>query len=155
VNVVGALEDFGRGRAEGGFEKPAVGHTLLQRVRYCAWLLMNFLQHEVPVQALLRRIRAECTFANRALDAIAFPIDDADRRAANLRDVAFLEEHKAARDRKERRDVRRDEVLIDTETDNDRAALAREDDAIRIVLADDRERIGALELGYRGAYGFE
>ena len=46
-------------------------------------------------------------------------------RAANLGDVAFLEEHEAARHRQQRRDVRGDEVLADAEADDDRATAAR------------------------------
>jgi hypothetical protein len=44
---------------------------------------------------------------------------------------------------------------FDAETDDDRAALAREHDPRRILLADHGERVGAFELGDGGAHGLE
>ena len=41
------------------------------------------------------------------------------------------------------------------EADDHRAAFARQDDALRIVLAHHRERVGALELRHGGAHGLE
>jgi hypothetical protein len=73
---------------------------------------MNFFQHEVPVQALLCCISAQRAFADRALDGIAFTIDDADRLAANLRNVAFFKEYEAARHGEEGGHVGGHEVLI-------------------------------------------
>src|SRR5450755_3720189 len=105
MHVLGALEDLRGRRPKGSFQKPAIGDTFLQRVGYGAWLLMNLLQHEMAVQALLSRIRTQRAFANLALNAVAFPIDDANRRTANLRDVTLLKKHKTACHRQQRRDV--------------------------------------------------
>ena len=41
------------------------------------------------------------------------------------------------------------------EADHDGAALARDHDAIRVVLGHDSEGVGALELGHRGTHGLE
>ncbi len=81
--------------------------------------------------------------------------DDAERLAAHLGDIAFLEEQEPARHGQERGHVGGDEILIDAEADDDRAALARKDDAFRILLADDRERIRAFEFGDGLAHGGE
>ena len=155
VHVLGALEYFGGRRPKGGLEKPAIGNSLLQRVRYSARLLINLLQHEVAVQALLGRVRIQCTLANRTLDAVAFAIDDSDPRAADLGDIALFEENKAARDGQQRRHVRRHEVLFDAKTNDDRAALTREDEPIGIVLTHNGERVGAFKLSDCGAYRLE
>ena len=155
VHVLGALEDFRRGRAEGGLEQPAIGHALGQRVGDRARLLVDFLEHEVAVLALLGRIRRQLALAHRALGGVAVLVEHLDRGAANVGDVAFFEEHEAARHRQQRRDVRGDEVLVDAETHDHRATFAREDDALGLGFADDRQRVGAFELGHRGAHGLE
>ena len=75
--------------------------------------------------------------------------------AADLRDVALLEDDEPARHRQQRRDVGGDEVLVLAQADDDRAALAGEHDAVRVVLRHHRERVCALELGGGGAHGLE
>ena len=122
------------GGAERGLEQAAVGHALGQRVGDGARLLVDFLEHEVAVLALLRRIGGQLALAHRALGGVAVLVEHLDGRAADVGDVAFFEEHEAARDRQQRGDVRGDEVLADAEADDDRATFAREDDALRLVL---------------------
>ena len=72
--------------------------------------------------------------------------------AANLGDIAFFEEHEAARDRQQRGHIGGHEILIDAETDDDGTALARHHDALGIRLAHHRQRIGAVQFGDRLAH---
>ena len=55
----------------------------------------------------------------------------------------------------QRRHVGSDEILVDAEPDDHRAALARQHDALRDRLGHDRERVGALELGDGAAHRLE
>jgi hypothetical protein len=64
----------GRG-AEGGLEQAAVGDALLQRVGDRARLLVDLLEHEVPVLALLGGIGRQLAVARRALDRVAVAIE--------------------------------------------------------------------------------
>ena len=82
-------------------------------------------------------------------------IEDADRLAAHFGDVAFLEELEAARHRQQCRRVRGDEVLVLAMADHHRAAHAREDQPVRLRLAQHHQRVGAFKLGDRGAHGLE
>ena len=102
-----------------------------QRVGDRARLLVDFLEHEVAVLALLGGVRGQLALAHRALDRVAVLVEDLDGRAADVGDVAFFEEHEAARHRQQRRDVGGDEVLVDAQADDHRAAFARQDDALR------------------------
>ena len=97
MHVFGALENSGRGRTECRFEQSAIGDALLQCVSQCARLLVNFLQHEMPVLALLGGISGQLTFANDALDGIAFAIQNLDGRPMHVGHVAFLEKNEAPR----------------------------------------------------------
>src|SRR5207248_5096915 len=71
-------------------------------VSYSAWLLVDLLEHVVPILPFLGRVGRQLTFADGPLDAIALFIDDTDRLASDLGDVAFLEKHEPA-DRKSTR----------------------------------------------------
>ena len=57
MNVLGALENLGRGGAERGLEQAAAGDPLLQGVGDGAGLLVNLFQHEVAVLPLFRGVR--------------------------------------------------------------------------------------------------
>ena len=85
-----ALEHRGRRRPEGGLEQPAVGDALLQRVGDRARLLVDLLEHEVPVLALLGGIGGQLALVDRTLGAVAVAIDDAHAAAPDLRDVALV-----------------------------------------------------------------
>jgi hypothetical protein len=50
------LEDRRSGRSKCGFQQSAIGHALLQRIGHGARLLVNLLEHEVLVLALLSRV---------------------------------------------------------------------------------------------------
>ncbi len=120
--------------------------------RGCSWISLSMKWRYWPFSAA----SADSSLSRTGRSTVvAVLVENLDGRAADVRDVAFFEEHEAARDGQQRGDVRGDEVLVDAEADDDRAAFARQDDALRIVLADDRERVGAFELGDRGAHGLE
>src|SRR6185312_15448733 len=125
------------------------------RVRDGSRLLVNLLEHEVAVLSLLRRIGRQLALADRALDGVTVAIDDLNRRAANLGDIAFFEEHEPPRHGQQRRDIGGDEVLLYAEPYDDRATLAGEDDAVRIAFAHDGKRISAFEIGYGRAHRLE
>jgi hypothetical protein len=97
----------------------------------------------------------ELALADRTLHRAAVCIDEPHALPADLPDVAFLEEHEAAGDRQQRRDVGSDVVLAVADADHDRTALACNHDPVGIVVRDDRERVGALELGDGGAHGLQ
>ena len=149
MHVLGAPEHIGRGRPEGSLEQAAVGDPFLQRVGDGARLLVDFLEHEVTVLALLGGIGREFAVAHRAVDRVAAAVEHADRLAFHLGDITFLEEHEAAGDGQQGRDVRGDEVLADAEADDHRAALAREDQSFRVGFAGHHQGVGTLELRHR------
>ena len=82
---------------------------------------------------------------------LALAIEHAYALARDLGDVAFLQEHELARDGQQRRHVGGDEVLADADAEHDRAAGARDDDAVGVLARQHGERIGAIELGDGGA----
>ena len=151
----GATEHFGGQRPERSFQQFAAGDALFQRLRDCARLLVNFLEHVVGVVALLRRIGRQRALLHGALRGVAVAVEDAHALAANFRDVAFLEEDELTRHRQQRRDVRRDEVLVVADADHDRATGARQHDRLGRILRQHGERVRAFELRNRGAHRAE
>ncbi len=144
-----------RGGSERGVQQAAAGNALLERLGYRARLLVDLLEHEMPVLAALDRVGGQVAFPHGSRDFAARRLDDANRLAADFGDVALLEKQEPPRHGQQRGDVRGDEILVDAEADDDRTARAREHDAVGVALADDRERIGALQFGDGLAYGAE
>jgi hypothetical protein len=120
-----------------------------------ARLLVDLLEHVMRVIALFRRIGREFALVDLAVHGRAVVVEDPEAFAAHFRHVAFLENGELVRHGQQRGDVRGDEVLAVADADDDRAALARQDDAFRIVLRDHCQRIGAFELRHRGTHRLE
>ena len=144
----GAAQDVHRRRPEGGLEQLAAHRALRQRLRDGARLFMDLLQHVVRIVAPLDRVGRQFAVANRPVDRGAAGIDDIDALAMDGRHVALVEEHEAPGHRQQRRDVGGDEVLVLAQADDDGAAGARQHDGVRILLGNDRERVGAVQFAY-------
>ena len=155
MHVFDPAEDFRGRRTKRRLEQTAIGDAFGQRVGDRARLLVDFLEHEVAVLPLLGGVGGQFALAHRALGAVAILVEHLDRGAADVGDVAFFQEHEAARHRQQRGDVRGHEVLVDPEADDHRATFARQDDALGLRLADYRQRVGAFQLCHRGAHGLE
>jgi len=138
-----APQNLGRNRAEGRLEQATVGDALLERLSDCAGLLVDLLQHVVAVLPFLRRLSGELAVAHSSIDRVVVAVLDPKRSAANLRHVPLLEKDEAAGHGQKRGNVRSHEVLIDAETNDHRATLARDDYAIRLTLAHYGERVSA------------
>ena len=65
------------------------------------------------------------------LDGCAIPVKDAHGAAADIGNIALFEEHEPSRHRQQRRDVGSNEALVLADSDDDRAAFARENDSLR------------------------
>ena len=120
--------------------------------RGCSWISFSMKWRYWPFSAASATSSLSRTGRSTA---VAVAVDDRAPIAPHLGDIALLQEHEAARHRQQRGDIRGDEVLLDAQSDDHRAALARDDQAVRIVLAHHRERVGALELGHRRAHRLE
>src|SRR5436853_5291149 len=86
----------------------------------------------------------------------AFEIAEADTVGREHGHVAVAEEEHISRMPENRRNVRRDEVLVVTQADHDRRPRARGDDFVWIRLRENRESEHAGQLLYGRAYrGFQ
>ena len=90
-----------------------------------------------------------------ALDPRAGRVDDLDALPADAGDVALLEDDERPRHGQERGDVGRDEVLLLAKSDQERAAGAREHDAVRVLAPHHGKRIGAPQFGDGLLHGLE
>src|SRR6202012_3924396 len=105
--------------------------------------------------ALLSRIRGQLTLANRTLYRAAFLVDDPHRPALDLGNIAFLEKQESPGHGQQRRDIRSDEVLLDTKSDHNRTTLARNDHALRILFTHHGKGISAFQLRHGRAHALE
>jgi hypothetical protein len=102
----------GRRGAERGFEQAAVGDAFLQRVgdaRGCSWISLSMKCSYWPFSAAsaessLSRTGGRPVLPSRSMMRTA--------GARDFGDIAFLEEHEAARHGQQRRDIGGDEVLV-------------------------------------------
>ena len=68
-------------------------------------------------------------------------------------DVALLEEDHSPRVGEDGRDIRRQEVLALAEADDERHVQPRSDQPLGLARVHHRDRVGAMCLAQRGAYG--
>ncbi|MNZ82960.1 hypothetical protein D3C78_1016750 [compost metagenome] len=109
-------------------------------------LLVDFLEHEVAVLALLRRLGALVELHGVALHAAAFGIPYLHAVLADLGDVALLQVDEAVGDLAQGQRVGGEEVLAQAQTDDQRAATAGGEDAVGLRGRDHRQTVGAVQL---------
>src|SRR6266481_2973183 len=122
-------------------------HRVDDRLR----LLVDLLQEEMPIAALLRGDGIPRDGARLAHDRIAGERRERHALARHLRHLAVLEKDDATGVVENRRNVGGDEVLVLAETDDDRGRALRGDEAIGTVLVHDDDRERAFELLHDGA----
>ena len=131
----------------------AVTDTGIDRIAQGLRLVVNFLEHEVRIAALLRS-------GHLPLDVLRGLAHGRTVCVIELRGVlrehdhiAVVEIHDAARIRQDGRDIRGDEVLALAEAEDQWTVLLDGDHGIRPVGAEDAERIAALDPAERQADG--
>ena len=106
---------------------------------------MDFLFHVVPVAALVRAVAVLPHAHGGAHHRSALGAPDVDALRRKIDQIALLQIDEAVGDRAQRQRIRGDEVLADAYADHQRAAGPGGDDAVRVVLADDAQRVGAVQ----------
>ncbi len=113
-----------------------------------ARLLVDLLEHEVPIAALLRHDRVPEDLDRVALDGLALERRELDAARRHHRHLVVLEDHDVARVREDRRDVGGDEHLAAAEPDDHAPrSLLRGDEPVRRRRGDDDDRVRAPDLG--------
>jgi hypothetical protein len=91
----------------------------------------------------------------RALDRRAVGAHDAHAAAGDLGDVAVLEVDQGARHLQQRGGVRGGVMTVFAEPEQQGRAVARDDDALRLLFREDGDGVGADQFGAGGAHGGE
>ena len=108
-------------------------------------LLVDLLEHEVGVAALLGGGHVPVDVVARLFDRAAVFVKDLDAAPGQDGHLAVLHVRYGARVRDDRRHVRRDEAAPLAVADEKRRVLAGGDDPIRRIGAEDAEGVGPLE----------
>ena len=137
------------GEVDGVERGQAVGDRLGDRVG----LLVDLLQHEGRVAALLGRVLVPGDLEHVALDRVAVEVDDPGSVGVHGHDLAVLEPERRPGLREEGGDRRGDEGLALAEPDDQRALLARGDQGLWVVGVHGDEGVVAAHLRERGADG--
>jgi hypothetical protein len=132
--------------AEALLQQPALVNAPLQGLGDHGGLLEDLLEHVMTVGALLGGGGREGGFAQGAFGGIAVGVEDAHGVPANLGDVALLQERESLGDGQQGEDIGGDEVLAHAHADHQRAAQARDDEAVGFVGARDRQCVGTHHL---------
>ncbi|MNM61389.1 hypothetical protein D3C81_726890 [compost metagenome] len=146
-------EQLGGLRAEGLDHDVVLAQTPFQGALYYGWLLVDFLEHEVTVGTLVGGFGAFVVLHGFALYRVTGQIPDGYLVAADLGDVAFFQVHEAVGHLAQGQLVGSQEVLPVAQTDNQRAAAARSQQAVWLVRADHCQAIGTVQLLDRSLQG--
>ena len=114
--------------------------TSERRIPHGARLLVNFLEHEVLVAALLRHDGIPQDVRHRAVHRTAVEIAQPNAVAGEHGHVAVGEEEHVARVPEDCRYVGGDEVFVIAQSDHHRRTLPRRDDLVRVRARQHRQR---------------
>ncbi len=103
------------------------------------WLLVDFLEHEMLEAALFRHDRVPGNVLHLANNRLTVEISKAHAFWRNYRQVAIGKEEQIASVVKNCGHIRGDKVLILTQADNGRRAIAHGDNLVRLVYRDHRQ----------------
>ena len=128
-------------------------HAAENRVARGRGLLIDLLEHEVLVAALLRRDRIPQHALRRLGDRLAVVVGELDARARDDGHLFIPEEHDIASMGEDGRDVGGDEEFVLTEADHDRRTVADGDDFFRVFERQQHDGEHAAHVGERTAHG--
>ncbi|MNN17189.1 hypothetical protein D3C81_1303630 [compost metagenome] len=137
-------EQLGSLRTESLDHHVILAQAAFQGALHHGWLLVDFLEHEVTVLALVSRFGAFMVLHGFALDLGAGDVPDGDLFAADFGDVALFQVHEAVGDLAQGQLVGSQEVLAVAQADDQRAAAAGCQQAIRLLGADHCQAISAV-----------
>ena len=129
------------------------GHAADEGVAHDARLLVDLLEHEVGVAALLGHVEVPIDVGDLGLDDVALGIGVLDAVGGELGELVVGEDHDVAGGVDEGDDVGGDVGAALAAADDDGRVLAGDRDGARLVRADGREAIGADDAGAGGADG--
>src|SRR3954451_3958022 len=121
-------------------------HAAVERVAHGALLLVDLLEHVVPVAFLLGHHGVPHDLLRRTCDLGVLLVEYFHRLLIGDRILAVFEIDDVARVGEERGDVGRDDVLVLAEADDERRAVLRGDDRARLGAVDHHQCEVAFEL---------
>ena len=122
-----------------------VNNSRTNRVGDNARLFHDFLHHKVLIAAFFGRGDVPIDLFDFYVNRVKVAVEQLCLAFAEHGNLVVLEVADAAGVADYCGDVRRDERLIAAEADDERAVLSRSDNAVRIVAAEDSERIRAFD----------
>ena len=125
------------------------GHPTGDRLAQRLGLLVDLLEHEVLVAALLGGLRRPVDRRDRALLGSAVDIGDRHAARVQVRDIAVLEEDDLVRVGEDRGDVARQERFAVGQPDDERHILAGADQPVAFAAMHHGDRVRALDLTER------
>jgi len=132
LHVAHLGEQLGSLRAERLHQYMVSAQAAFQGALHDGGLLMDLLEHEVAERALVGGIGAFVVLHRFALHRLAVGVPDLHAVAADLGDIALFQVHEAVGDLAQGQLVGGEEVLAQAQTDHQRAATARGQQAIRV-----------------------
>ncbi len=131
------------------------GLDAVERVGDGARLLENFFLHEVAVRAKLHGGGVGGDGAYFAFDGLVGAVDDPHLAQLQVGHIAVFEEDELVGGAGQRQRVGGEEVFVLTQANDQRRTVARADDAVRLLAAEYRNRIRAVQLLGSGLHRLE
>ena len=123
--------------------------AIADRLGDCLGLLVDLLQHERLVAALLGALVVPVELDGLVLDSVPSALCGRDAGGRDRDDVAVVREDDAARLAQEGCGVRGEEHLALADPDDERRLVARCDEQVGMIVVDDDEREVPFELAER------
>ena len=142
------VEEFAGAGANAGQDRGAVQQiqTAPEGVSDRLGLLVDLLEHEMVVAALLHRPGLELQFGDVTVHRRMIQVRDVHGVSGDQGDIPVVQVDDPPRVRDEGRGVGSDQALTFADADDERAAFPGDDDASRFIGRDDRDAVGSLDL---------
>ena len=134
------------GQAERVEHELVAADAVADRLAHCLRLLVDLLEHERLVAALLGGLVVPVELFDCGMIDLRAVAEEPRTGRRDLDDLAVVREDRAARLREKRCNVRREEVLALAETDDERRLLPHAHEQVRLVVVNRDDREVALEL---------
>ncbi|MNJ48990.1 hypothetical protein D3C77_442030 [compost metagenome] len=139
-------EQLGSLRTKGLNHDVVLAQTPFQGALYYGWLLVDFLEHEVAIGALVGGFGAFVVLHGFALDLGTGQIPDGHLVTADLGDIAFFQIHETVGHLTQGQLVGSQEVLTMTQANHQRATATGGQQTVRLMRTDYRQTISTVQL---------
>ena len=146
MHALNLVEDLRGICSEGGFQYPSLINAAFQRMGDGKRLFVDLLKHVMAVFATLDSISRQFRTGFRAFNHFAVTVVNYHTDTGQVGDIAIFQEDESLGNRQQRGNVGSDKIFADTNSDHQRTATPRGNQAIGFCGTDHTQCISTFQV---------